>query len=371
MTDRKLALYVWATLVATGCGRSGGISLQASGERWRFVQDEKRIFFYGGAATTSVWDLSKPRAFLWEHWFSWRSWLAVSASGSEVAVVGQETPTADAQLTVLRTVDGSQVMTTSIGRWQHTYETNEAAFLDMSFDGSWAAVSGGTPAENLILVPIPTGHQVLFHEDGHSIDRLSFDSHGLHLAVSWNASPWWLDLYENADGTWRRTQRWSDAHCPAWTDRGLTFASKDGYHDFDGAHDVAFVKGQGDNQCDTWRFSPDGAWLLRWSGWSLTLTNTKTGGTVLQYAWEKKPRESLCGTAFSRNRLRVFTCTGLLFDFDLATMHVTRQDDFGAPSVYGSDFVGAASRMNYEPGLSPSGHWVVLRRPSGVLTLYP
>ncbi len=374
MIGRATCMY--AILAAIGCGRSGGISFQASGERWRFVHDERRMVFYGGTASTSVRDLDQRRT-LWEHWFSGRSWLAVSASGSEVALVDQDTPTADAQLTVLRTVDGTKVMTTSIGRWQHVYETDERSFLDLSFDGSWAAVSGGTPADKLILIPIPTGDQVVFHEDGDPIGRLSFDPHQLRLSVSWTAAPWWLDVYENTDGTWRRTQRWSDAHCPAWTDRGLTFASKDGYHDFDGTRDAAFVRAdlalgaQGNEACDTWRVSPNGAWLLRWSGWSLTVTSTKTAATMLKYEWEQKAREGLCGTAFSGNRLRVFTCTGLLFDFDLTIMNVIRKDDFGPPSVYGEDFVGAASRTSYTPGLSPSGRWIVLWQPSGVITLYP
>jgi hypothetical protein len=57
MRAGNLALGLWAALAATGCGRSGGVSFQASGERWHFVQDEKRLFFYGGTASTSAWDL--------------------------------------------------------------------------------------------------------------------------------------------------------------------------------------------------------------------------------------------------------------------------------------------------------------------------
>ena len=311
-----------------------------------------------------------------EHWFSTRTWLAVSASGSQVAVVDEVTPVADARLTVLRAADGTTVMTVPVGAWQHTDEKDEASFLALSFDGSWVAVSGGRPAEKLILRPVPTGEQVLFHEEGHSIGRLSFDSHRLRLAVSWNAAPWWLDLYENTDGTWRRTARWSDAHCPSWTDRGLAFTSKDGYHLFDAGRDVAFVhadlpaEAHGDEACGTWRFSPDAAWLLRWSGWALTVASAATGTTVLQHEWEKKQPPDLCGTAFSGNRLRVFTCTGLLFELDLATMKITRKDDFGAPAVYGKDFVGPAFRVNYTPGLSPSGDWIVVWKPLGVITLY-
>jgi hypothetical protein len=368
---RNLVVGLWGValaLVITGCGRSGGVSFQASGERWHFVQDEKRLLFYGGTASTSALDVDTRRT-LWEHWFSTRAWLAVSASGSHVVVVDQVTPAADARLTVLRAADGTTVMTAPIGPWQHTFEKDEAAFLALSFDGSWVAVAGGTAAEKLILRPVPTGDPVLFHEDGHSMGRLSFDPHRLRLAVTWSTQ--WLDLYENTDGTWRRTQRWSDAHCPVWTDRGLAFASRDGYHVFEGGRDVAFVHADLlEGACDTWRFSPDAAWLLRWSDWELTVASATTGATSLQHEWEKKQPPGLCGIAISGNRLRVFTCTGLLFQFDLATMKITRKDDFGTPAVFGRDIVGPASRVNYTPGLSPSGDWIVMWKPSGVMTLY-
>ncbi len=232
-------------------------------------------------------------------------------------------------------------------------------------------------AENLLLQPIPNGEPVLFHEEGQRVDRIAFDSHRLRMAVSWVGESCWIDVYEYTEGEWRRTGRRNGAYSPRWTDRGLALAMKDGFHLSNDGRDVAFVgadlKERPGDASDAWAISADGAWLLRWTGWTLMVTNTTSGNTVLSYEWKRKQEPGLCASAFAGDRLRVFTCSGLLLDFDLATFKLTRKDDFGSPmSIGGSWNIGfgkGGSTHNYDAGLSPSGDWILVLLQSGDVSL--
>jgi hypothetical protein len=117
------------------------------------------------------------------------------------------------------------------------------AFRQVSFDGSWAALSAGGSAnpERLLLQAVPSDEKVYFGEGSDAVHALAFHPRRLSLAVSWRSENAWLDVYEQGEGGWKRAHRRAWAYCPQWTDAGLAFAAKDGFHVVDGARSVAHV----------------------------------------------------------------------------------------------------------------------------------
>jgi hypothetical protein len=190
-----------------------------------------------------------------------------------------------------------------------------------------------------------------------------------------------VEIYELSGGQWRRTRRWEGSVCPTWTDRGLGLLSGDGFHLVDRqGHDSRVWSedfsrwAQGfSGACDGWRFSPDGAWILRAPDWKAQLIDTRRGLEAFSFAWKPEGGPGLWDSAFSGERLRLFTRSGLLVDLQLPTGALTRQEDFGPSVVYGHNlfgFEGASASVMYSATLSPSGDWVVTRPQSGKLLFY-
>jgi hypothetical protein len=368
---------VSAAIALLGCGRSGGITVPVNGGGWVVSSDDRRVFFPGNG-DVSAWDVDTKKV-LWTRAFAPHAWVALSASGARLAVIDQVKAGADVRLTVLNTVDGTPVMTSVVAPpWDHSHEGDAAKIFASSFDGSWIALSAsdaGHPNQ-LLLQPVPAGKPVVFREPDNAVDRLLFAPSGLRLAVVWRAEPWWVDLYDQKDGGWKRVMRKTGVFCPAWTNRGLAFAGLDGFHIQESGSDVVHVKERlsrdAARTCATWQFSPDGAWLLRWTASSLSVASVSSGKIVLRQEWDKRSLPGIGSTAFSGNRLRVFTGTGMFFDFDLVKGSLTRKDDFGSPVTYEKNLYweGTSGSLNYDAGLSHLGDWIVVRKASGNVTMY-
>ena len=382
MNGRVALLSILAALASTGCGRAGGDRVKIGGGGWQFVRAEKLLVAYGDGAEVSAWDIGGRRV-AWTGPAALHSWLTQSGSGEHVGIVSQRFAGENAHFTVMRTADGAKVSEIDLGReWQHGFAKvgSEDSFVALAHDASWAAFSltERERHEALCLVPLPSGERVWFAEPKNAVDKLAFDPRALRVAVGWRGEPYWLDVYELAGGPWKRGRRWENAACPSWTARGLTFLQPDGVHVFDGTNDTViagldFKRRSGEVPC-RFRVSPDGAWLLSWDGgWELRVASTPSGRTVLQHAWEKKQEGGICSSGFSGHRARVFTCTGLLIELDLAKGAVVKTEDFGSP--WGSDkgmsfHEGATMYARYQAILSPSGDWLWIKHFDGPPMLY-
>jgi hypothetical protein len=93
---------------------------------------------------------------------------------------------------------------------------------------------------------------------------------------------------------------------------------------------------------------------------------------VIEHQWTGGPPKA-CAAVFSDSRLRVLTCAGWVFDFDLTTKQLARTRYLGIPgrSEHAWFHEGASYTPNYYAGLSPSGTWIVVARRNGHFMLYP
>lgn len=385
----KLLVAISAALTTGGCARttgpSGGVPVGVSGTRWQFGPGESRVYFYGKGSSISAWDVGAKRT-LWDRQFHVDNWVLVSSSGEKIVVVDQPSPGKEVRLNMVSAADGSTLFTTVVGPpWRNSSTEDERRFMAVSSDGAWAALSAGdaTNAENLLLQSV-SGEKVWFREGTSGVKALAFHPRRASLAVSWRSEKSWLDVYEQDGGAWKLANRREWAYCPQWTDTGLAFADKEGFHVVDGARSVAHVpfsfqdlastytpEQAAGYSCDRWRLSSDGKWLLRWKDFTLAVVNVATGATVISHQWDTRPTPHICSSGFSGDRARVITCNGYVFELDLAKKTVTQKEDLGPPATYDKNLYmdGATGRMNYRATLSPSGDWLVLQQ-KGKITLH-
>lgn len=377
----RLLFGLCAAVVATGCRKVGtDVVIQYPGGHWEFAPGEKTLFTYGHGGSVSAWDISGQRV-AWSKPFKLDIALTVSASGEHVAVIAANSAQEAALFTLMRASTGESLGAFPLARGTRPF-FDDPAFFSLSHDGSWVAFGMAVPGEvrngvdSLCLAPLPGGTCAWFSDPADAVEGLAFDPRALRIAVRWRVSPHKLDVYEHGGGSWKRVQRWEGAVCPRWTARGLTFLQPDGLHIFDRDADVLAVRGafigkQG-RECDSFTVSADGAWLLSWAGWELTVWSTATGAKVLHHAWKKKEPLGIRTSGFSGTRLRTFTGTGLLLQFDLATGALVKSTDYGVTT--GSDkgwsfHEGATEFDVYTPLLSPSGDWLLIRKSQGGITL--
>ena len=325
-----------------------------------------------------AWDLAGKRIARDRRIEQDEAGIAFSPGGAYVALAAQNKEDRKASVSLIRASDGQTVLTRELldaeAAGDHWYTRRTQAILGATDDGRWLAAFR-LDSRELEIASVPDGRAALRTVLEGYFRSLAFNPKGDQLFVSSEAGPQHtVMVVALTGGKWASSATLDGAFHPAWTEKGLAFASSRGIEMWDGIRTRVLVPkdAQVDPRPDAneawFRVSPEGTHCILWDQGGYSVRETASGATVVAREVDANHTPAVWAVAFLRGKIRALLATGELVDVDLAARSVSRRASFGRPGQYTRNWLqdGASWEPSYSALLSPDGRYVALyKRDSG------